>query len=367
MAEDYYKILGVSREASQPEIKKAFRRLAHKHHPDKGGDEKQFHKINEAYQVLSDEQKKSQYDQFGSTFDNMGQGGSAGGAPGFDFGSFGQRARAGGSGFNFENLGDIFEEFFSNEKQQRKEDLRRGNDIQLDIEVKLEDVLFSQKREFSIFKYVVCSRCKGDGAEPGTKIKECSTCRGEGHVQQIRKTIFGTMTQNTVCPTCHGEGNIPEKPCNVCHGEGRIKSDQKIDITIPPGVDSGQVMKFRGEGDVGKKNGTAGDLFVRVFVKHHSVFERKGDDLYATVPVSFSQIVLGDQVEIPSLEKGKKSYLKVPAGTEPGKVFRISQKGVPRFSSYGKGNLYVGITVDIPKRLTRKQKDSLRELRKQGL
>ncbi len=367
MSEDYYKILGVSREASQSDIKKAFRRLAHKYHPDKGGDDKQFHRINEAYQVLSDKQKKSQYDQFGRTFDNMGQNGSAGGFSGFDFGSFGQRARAGGAGFNFENLGDIFEEFFSNERQQRKEDLRRGDDIQLDIEINLEDVLLSQKQEFSIFKYAICPRCKGNGAEPGTKIKECSTCRGEGHVQQIRKTIFGTMTQNTICPTCGGEGNIPEKSCNVCHGEGRIKSDEKIDIAIPAGVDSGQVIKFRGKGDVGKRNGTAGDLFVRIFVKQHPIFERKGDDLYATVPVSFSQIALGDQVEIPDLEAGKKAFLKVTAGTEPGKIFRVSQKGVPRFSSYGRGNLYVGITVDTPKRLTRKQKELLRELRKQGL
>ncbi|MEA3453076.1 MAG: molecular chaperone DnaJ [Patescibacteria group bacterium] len=367
MPEDYYKILGVSREASQPEIKKAFRRLAHKHHPDKGGDDKQFHKINEAYQVLSDKQKKSQYDQFGSTFDNMGQGGPGGGFAGFDFGSFGQRAQAGGAGFNFENLGDIFEEFFSKEKQQRKEDLRRGNDIQLDIEIKLEDVLQPQKREFSIYKYETCSRCKGSGAEPGVKIKECSTCRGEGHVQQIRKTIFGTMTQNTVCPTCHGEGSLPEKLCNVCGGEGRVKNNEKINIVIPAGVDSGQVIKFREKGDVGKRNGAPGDLFVRIFVKQHSVFQRKGDDLYTTIPVTFSQIALGDQVEIPNLEIGKKAYLKIPAATEPGKIFRISQKGVPRFSSYGRGNLYVEIIVDSPKRLTRKQKDLLKKLKEQGL
>jgi len=366
MSEDYYKILGVSREASQPEIKKAFRRLAHKHHPDKGGDDKQFHKINEAYQVLSDKQKKNQYDQFGRTFDNMGQSGPSEGFSGFDFGSFGQRAQS-GAGSNFDNLGDIFEEFFSNGRQQRKEDLRRGNDIQLDIEINLEDVLASQKRDFSIYKYGICPRCKGTGAESGTKIKECSTCRGEGHVQQIRKTILGTMTQNTVCPTCQGEGSIPEKPCNVCNGAGRIKKNENINITIPAGVDSGQVIKFREKGDVGKRNGTAGDLFVRIFVKRHPIFERKGDDLYATIPVSFSQIALGDQVEIPDLETGKKAFLKVPAGTEPGKIFRISQKGVSRFSSYGRGNLYVGITVDTPKRLTRKQKDLLKELRKQGL
>jgi molecular chaperone DnaJ len=367
MPQDYYKILGVSRDASEADIKKAFRRLAHKYHPDKGGDEKKFHKINEAYQVLSSKEKRNQYDQFGRTFEGVGQGGFSGGFPGFDFGSFSRQARDGGAGFGFDNLGDIFEEFFSAGKERQKEDLRRGNDIQLDVEIGLEDTLSSQKREFSIYKNKICPRCQGSGAEPGTKIKECSTCRGEGRVQEMKRTIFGTITHYAICPTCRGEGNIPEKPCNVCHGEGRIKNDEKIDITIPAGVDSGQVMRFKGKGDAGKRGGASGDLYVRIFVKRHPVFERRGDDLYATVKATFSELVLGGQIEIPVLDKEKTTYLKIPAGTESGKVFRISQKGIPLFSGYGRGNLYVGITVDTPKRLTRKQKELLKKLQEQGL
>ncbi len=367
MSEDYYKILGVSRKSSQSEIKKAFRQLAHKHHPDKGGDNKHFQKINEAYQVLSDEKKRGQYDQFGKTFDDMGQGGFSGDFQGFDFGSFGEKARSGGAGFDFENLGDVFEEFFSAGRTRKKGDLKRGSDIQIDVEIGLEETLSSQKRDFSLYKYGECSRCKGNGAEPGAEIKECSVCRGEGQVQQIRRTIFGTMTHHTICPTCQGEGKIPQKLCNVCRGEGRVKNNEKIEITIPAGVDSGQVIRFREKGDVGKRGGVSGDLYVRIFVKRHSIFERKGDDLYAKVKIRFSETVLGGQIEMPTLEKDKKIYLKIPAGTDQGKVFKISQKGIPRFSGYGRGNLYVKIQAGTPKRLTRKQKALLKRLQEEGL
>jgi len=366
MSDDYYKILGIPRDASEIDIKKAFRRLAHKHHPDKGGNDKEFHKISEAYQVLSNKEKRTQYDQFGSTFEGMGQGGFSGGFPGFDFGSFRQGAQ-GASGFDSDNLGDIFEEFFSTGQTRGNEDLRRGNDIQLDIEIELEDTLFSQKKEFSIYKHETCSRCKGSGAEPGTEINECLTCRGEGRVQGIRKTIFGTITHHTVCPTCHGKGNTPQKSCNVCRGEGRIKNNEKINLTIPAGVDSGQMMRFKGKGDAGERAGASGDLYVRIFVKRHPVFERKGDDLYTAVKATFSQMILGGQIETPILEKEKITYLKIPAGTEPGKVFRISQKGIPRFSGYGRGNLYVKIQMATPKRLTRKQKELLEKLKGEGL
>ncbi len=372
MPQDYYKILGVSRDASNTEIKKAFHRLAHKYHPDKGGDEKEFQKLNEAYQVLSDKQKRSQYDQFGTTFEGMGQTGFGGQNAGFDFGSFWQQAQSqgggAGQGFGFENLGDIFEEFFNTGgRRGGREDTMRGNDIQLDIEIGLEEALSSQEKHFSIYKYEKCSRCQGTGAEPGTAMRECSTCRGEGQVQQMKKTIFGTITHSTVCPACNGLGKLPEKPCNVCKGQGRIKKEEKIDVTIPAGLDSGQVLKFREKGDAGQKGSESGDLYVRVFVKKHPVFERQGDDLYAMANVNFSQIALGDEVEIPGLEKNKKIFLKVPAGTESGKVFRISKKGIPHFSSYGRGDLYIKINVAAPKHLTKKQKELLNKLREEGL
>jgi len=369
MAEDYYKILGLEKSASPDEIKKAYRRLAHQHHPDKGGDNKKFQKISEAYRILSDNEKRRQYDQFGPAFDNMsGQGGFSGFSD-FDFGSFWEQAQQQGSnwsGFGFENLGDIFDEFFGG-RRARKQDIKRGEDIQMDIEIDLEETLSSQKRVFSVYKNEVCERCGGSGAEPGTRLKECQTCRGSGQVQEIRKTIFGTITHYTVCPACQGEGNAPERACNVCKGEGRIKREKDIEVAVPAGVDSGQVLKFRGEGEAGKRGGSAGDLYVRVFIRRHKIFDRKGDDLFAEIPVLFSQMALGDDVAAPVLEKGKKVFLKIPSGTEPGKVFRISGKGIPRFSGYGRGDLYVKTRVDTPKRLTRKQKELLNRLKEEGV
>ena len=374
MSEDYYKILGVSKDAKPDEIKKAYRRLAHKYHPDKGGDEKKFHQISEAYQVLSDKQKRAQYDQFGNNFDfnNAGAGSPGGGGfAGFDFGSFWNQAQQDGEGFsgaNINNLGDIFEEFFGGRnKEQESQDFKRGDDIQLDIELKLEDVITEQAREISIYKYEVCPRCGGTGGEPGTKIKQCPTCRGVGKVQQVRKTIFGTMSSYVLCPDCHGEGTIPEKPCNVCHGEGRIKKEERIKIVIPAGVDTGQVLRFEGKGNAGRKGGKAGDLYIRIFVAKNSIFTRRGDDLYSIVRLPFSQFVLGGKTKIPTLEKEKDVFLKIPALIEPGKVFRVSGKGIPHFSGRGRGSLYVEIQVAIPKKLTKEQKELLKELNRQGL
>ncbi|MBU3964619.1 molecular chaperone DnaJ [Patescibacteria group bacterium] len=369
MAEDYYKVLGVERGASQEEIKKAYRRLAHQHHPDKGGEDKKFHKISEAYNILSDKEKRQQYDQFGSAFDNMGGQGGFNGFSNFDFGSFWEQAQqqgGGREGSGFDNLGDIFDEFFGG-RRTKGEDLRRGDDIQIDVEINLEDTLSSAKKEFKIYKNEICGRCAGTGAEPGTKLKQCQTCRGIGQVQEIKRTVFGTISHNTICPSCQGQGNIPEKICNVCRGDGRIKKEEIIEIIIPAGVDSGQVLKFKGKGEAGRRGGAFGDLYVRVFVREHKVFDRKGDDLFTEIPAQFSQIALGDDIEAPMLEKGKKIFLKVPAGVEPGKIFRISGKGIPRFSSYGRGDLYVKIRVDTPKRLTRKQKELLNKLKQEGL
>ncbi|MCX6738099.1 MAG: molecular chaperone DnaJ [Candidatus Parcubacteria bacterium] len=370
MPEDYYKILGVEKGASQDEIKKAYRHLAHQHHPDKGGDEKKFHKINEAYQVLSDKDKRQQYDQFGSSFENMGGQGGFGNAgfSGFDFGSFWEQAQQQGntSSAGFDNLGDIFEEFFGG-RRTKKQDLRRGGDIQIDVEINLQDTLSSQERTFNIYKNETCGRCGGSGAEPGTKLKECQTCRGVGQVQEIRRTIFGTVAHYTVCPTCKGEGNTPEKACNVCKGEGRIKKEEKIEVVIPAGVDSGQLLKFKSKGEAGKRGGAAGDLYVRVFVKKHPTFDRRGDDLFATTNILFSQLALGDEVLVPNLGKEREIFLKVPAGTEPGKVFRITGKGIPRFSGYGRGDLYVKIQVVPPKKLTKTQKELLNRLRQEGM
>jgi molecular chaperone DnaJ len=374
--EDYYKTLGVSSNASQEEIRKAYRRLAHKYHPDKGGSAAEFNKISEAYRVLSDKNKREQYDRYGTTFEGAQSG--AGGFSGFDFSSFWRQAGQGGGDedFDFEfggagpdNLGDIFDQFFGGGFRQRTsgKNARGGEDIQVDIEIGLEETLSMQDKNFSLYKYVKCSRCNASGAEPGTKIKECPTCRGVGQVQKMKRTIFGTITHYVDCPTCKGEGSSPEKPCNVCHGEGRIKQEQKINAFIPAGVDSGQILRFSGQGNAGRRGGKEGDLYVRIFVKSHPIFQRKGDDLYTVVNISFSQAVLGDKVEIPTLGTEKPAYLKIPAGTSAGNMFRISGKGVPKFSGYGRGNLYIKIQLKTPKKLTRKQKELLEKLKKEGI
>jgi molecular chaperone DnaJ len=358
---DYYQILGVSRESSQDEIKKAYRKLAHQYHPDKGGgDEAKFKEINEAYQILSNTEKRAQYDKFGRVFEE-GAGFQPGAGFGFDFNGFGSQ-----EGFDFGDLGDMMEDLFGFGGGHQKKDSKRGKDIEVDVDFNLEEVIRDQEKEIVLEKFAVCSRCQGSGAEPGTPIKECFTCRGTGQVQQIRRTPFGSFTRVTVCPECGGEGNRPEKPCNVCKGEGRIKEKEKIKIFIPAGVDTNQVIKIEGKGEAGKRKGKPGNLFIRIYVKPHPLFKREGDDLYISFPISFSQAALGDEIEVPTLERTK-ILLKVPQGTESGKVLRISGKGVPRFSGRGRGDMYVEFIVKTPKKLTKEQKELLLRLKKEGL
>jgi len=357
---DYYQILGISRQASQDEIKKAYRKLAHQHHPDKGGDEKKFKEINEAYQILSDKDKRAQYDRFGRVFEGV-----PGGEPGFDFQWAWGRPDMDFE-FDFGDLGEMMEEMFGFGAPGRKRDIKKGKDIEIDIEIPLEDTLRGKEKEISLYKKILCVRCQGQGAEPGTKINECFSCRGTGQVQQIKRTFFGSFTKFTVCPECKGEGQRPEKLCNVCKGEGRMGGEERLKIFIPAGVDTNQVIKVEGRGEAGKRGGKPGDLYVRVFVKDHPIFKRKGDDLYISMPISFSQAVLGAEIEIPSLE-GAKLLLKVPAGTESGKILRISGKGILHFSGYGRGNMYVELIIKTPKKLTKKQKELLEKLKEEGI
>jgi len=218
----------------------------------------------------------------------------------------------------------------------------------------------------TISKSVTCQRCQGAGAEPDTKIKECFSCRGTGQVQQVKKTIFGSYTVLATCPECKGEGTIPEKPCNVCKGEGRIKGQETVEINIPAGIDTNQVIKVEGKGEAGKKGAKAGNLFARIFIKQHSLFERRGDDLFSQAEINFSQAAMGDEIEIKALE-GTNILLEIPTGTESGKVLRISGKGIPHFGGYGRGNMYVELKIKTPKKLSRKQKELFEELKKEGL
>ncbi len=354
---DYYQILGISKSASKEEIKKAYRKLAHKYHPDKkDGDESKFKEVNEAYQILSDDEKRNQYDKFGRVF----EGGQAGGG----YEGFSQ----GFNGFDFDmsDLGDIFEEAFGFSSARKTRDVRRGKNIEIDLELSLQETLKGQKRKFSIRKFIVCSRCEGSGAEPGTARNQCFSCRGSGKVQEIKRTILGSFTKVTVCPECSGEGQKPENPCNVCKGEGRVKREEEIEVFIPAGIDTNQVIKVAGKGDAGKKGGKNGDLYIRIFVKQDSVFQRKGDDLFMNLFINFSKAVLGGEEKIKTIDN-KNIFIKIPSGIESGKILKISGKGIPHFSGFGKGDLYVKVIIRIPKKLTKNQKELLRDMERQGL
>ncbi len=361
---DYYSVLGVDKNAKPEDIKKAFRKLAHKYHPDKqGGDEKKFKEINEAYQVLNDQKKRAQYDQFGQVFgegQNQGQG-----FGGFDFSSFNQ------GNFSGINLDDILENIgfnfgFGSSRKQRKRDLNRGDDIEIAMEIILEDTIKGVEETVVLDKMMVCERCEGTGGEPNSKIKECFACRGKGWVEQVKRTILGTISQQAVCPECNGQGKIPEKPCNVCKGEGRTKQKQKIKVSIPAGIDNGQTLKITGQGDAGKRQGPAGDLLIKVFVKQHKIFQRRGDDIIAGINIPFSTAVLGGEISVPDLEN-KNLRLKISPGTQAGKIFRLSNRGIPHFQGWGRGALFVELNIDTPKKLNKEQKDLLKKLAKQGL
>lgn len=356
MAEDYYDVLGITRTASQDEIKKAFRKKAHQFHPDKsGGDEEAFKRVNEAYQVLGDEQKRSQYDQFGRTFDGAGGNPFAGGFQGFNI--------------NFEDigdLGDVFSQFFGGASASTHRaggrQQRRGSDIQMDVEISLRESAEGKKVELQNYLYQTCERCHGNGAEPGTPIETCRTCRGRGAVTQSRQTLFGAFAQQTQCPTCHGEGKVPQEACRECRGEGRTKQERKLEITIPAGIDNGQVIRISEKGETPARGGRAGDLFVNVRVRRDKHLRREGSDVRHDITVSFPEAALGTEVKVPTL-KGEET-LRIPAGTQPGAQLRLSGTGFPSLHGGGRGDQVVTVNVEVPKRLSRQQKQLLEEFKK---
>jgi len=362
---NYYEILGVSKGATDDEIKKAYRKLAHKYHPDKsGGDEKKFKEISEAYQVLSDKTKRQQYDQFGRTFNGSGgfsaQGGPASGwdFSGFDFSDF---ASQGGASFggDFE---DIFSNIFGGGSGSRRK--KRGRDIQVDVEIDFAEMVSGAKRKINLYKSAMCDHCKGTGGEPGANIKTCPTCKGSGQVQKIVRSMLGTFSQVAVCKECQGEGKIYEKKCKQCGGDGRVKKQQEIEINIPAGIDNGQTISIQGAGEMGEKGASAGDLYVLVHVRSNNKFIRKGNDILTSKEISFSLAALGGEIEIETIEG--KLILKIPAGTQSGETFRIKGRGVPDVHGRGRGNQLVKIIVRVPKRMSREQKKLVEELRRTG-
>lgn len=354
---DYYDVLGVGKSASADEIKKAFRRLAVQHHPDKeGGDETKFKEINEAYEVLKDPSKRQRYDQFG----HAGVGGSAA-SDGNPF----------GGGFNGQNvnfdfgdlgLGDIFENFFGGGGRSRHQQ-RRGKDIETKVDISFEDAVFGTEADVSMTIDDACSHCKGSTVEPGHELKTCETCQGSGQVVSVARTIFGNIQQATVCPTCKGTGKVPEKVCTVCHGKGTERKVQKLTLKIPAGIDDGAVIRLREKGEA-VANGPKGDLYVNVRVKPHKKFTREGDIILSEEHVSMIDAALGTEMDVDTVDGP--ITMKVPAGTQSGTDFKLSNHGVPHLKGETRGAHIVTIVVDTPTKLTKRQKELLEEFKEGG-
>lgn len=366
MPKDYYNILGVAKNASDEEIKKAYRKLAHEHHPDKpGGNEAKFKEINEAYQVLSDKIKRAQYDRFGSA----GPAG-AGGFGGSQWGGFqgGGQPNWEGMGFDPQNfsgagdLNDIFESIFEGfGGQPRRKTYERGSDLEVQEPITLEEVFRGAAKVLKIRTFVRCEECKGKGAEAGSSFEKCSTCDGRGEIREQRRSFFGTFSQVKTCEKCHGAGELPKYPCRACKGSGRIEATREIKVNILPGIEDNQLIKMNGMGEAGERGTAAGDLYVRIRVRPHHAFERHGADLVVSRELPVRDLLLGKKIEIPTIA-GEKIQIEIPAGFNLKELLRIPGEGMPRFGSHGRGDLLVNFTIKAPKKPSAKAKKILEEL-----
>ena len=348
---DYYEVLGVSRNASEDELKKAYRKVAKKYHPDlnpgnKEAEEK-FKEVNEAYGVLSDPEKRNKYDQFGhaGVDPNFGAGGGGFNGAGFDF-------------------GDIFSDIFGGGfggfgGGSRRNGPRRGADVRQAVDISFEEAAFGCKKKINITKQEKCDTCGGSGAAPGTSAETCHRCNGTGQIQTQQRTMLGYMTNVSTCPECHGSGKIIKTPCRDCRGTGKVRKSKTIEIDIPAGIDDGQTMQLSGQGEAGERGGPNGDLLVTIRVRRHPLFRRQDNDVYITMPITIVQAALGATVKVPTLD-GTVEY-DIPEGTQPGTRFRLRGKGIPFLRGRGRGDQYVTVDVEIPKNLSMKQKELLRE------
>lgn len=351
---DYYEVLGISKGASDDEIKKAYRAAAKKYHPDLNrGNEKEaeekFKEVNEAYDVLKDPEKKQRYDQFGHAGVDPSYGG---GGAGF------------GGGFGGFDMGDIFDSFFGGgfgrgQSSTRRNGPKKGKDIQQDIKITFEEAAFGVKKEVTVYRMETCKTCNGSKAKPGTSPVKCNVCGGSGQVRTMQRTPFGSFQSTSTCSQCNGAGEVISSPCSDCKGTGQIRHQRKIEVNIPAGIDDGQTISIRGEGSSGFKGGPHGDLYLTVSVMPHEMFTRRGFDVVLDMPISFVSAALGDTLRVPTLD-GEVEY-KIPEGTQSGTVFKFKGKGITHLQARGRGDQYVKVNVEVPKGLSEKQKELLRE------
>ena len=364
---DYYEVLGVNKNATDDELKKAYRKLAKKYHPDanpndKAGAEAKFKEVNEAYENLSDPQKRRMYDQFGHDGpQGFGGGGPFGGQGGYysysssDFGDFG-------------DLGDIFSSFFGGgfggrTSSRRQSGPKKGADLNLGMEITFEQAFLGVEKEVIITRDETCDSCHGTGAKPGTSKMKCTTCNGTGQVTQMQNTILGQMQTRRTCTTCHGTGEIIKEPCESCRGKGTVRKQPKIKVKIPAGIDDNQTVVLRGEGEPGEKGGPKGDLYITVRIKKHSIYSRKGNHVLCEIPITITQATLGAELEIPMVDGSKETY-KIPEGTQTGTKFTLKNKGFKSVNASSVGDFVFTVTVQTPKRLTKEQRDLLTQLAK---
>jgi molecular chaperone DnaJ len=368
MAKDYYETLGVNKAASKDEIKKAFYKLAQKYHPDKkGGNEAKFKEANEAYQTLSDDDKRAKYDQFGSQYANMGgasaggYGDPRGGFEGFDFSQGGFQGA--GTDFDFGNLNDIFSDFFGGGMGSNRPQARRGRDISTEIQISFSDSIFGTERKVLITKTSQCLTCKGSGAKPGTGMMTCKTCNGQGKVHEQKRTIFGNIGSTKTCEVCLGTGEVPKEICDTCRGKGVLRREEEISISIPAGIRDGEMIRMTGLGEAVSK-GTAGDLYIKINVAPHPMFKRDGNDLVMNLNLKLSDALLGTKYPIQTLDG--EIEVTIPEGVSINEILRVRGKGVPTGKNK-RGDLLIKLNIKLPNKVSRHSRELIEELKKEGI
>ncbi|KKR62434.1 molecular chaperone DnaJ [Candidatus Nomurabacteria bacterium RIFCSPHIGHO2_01_FULL_39_220] len=370
MAKDYYETLGVSKGASKDEIKKAFYKLAHKYHPDKKeGNEAKFKQVNEAYQVLSDDTKRSKYDQYGAGFENMNARGSgfsgySGGFEDFDFSGFGDFSAKGGSAFGGDfNLNDIFSDFFGGGMSGDRREQKRGRDISTEINISFSDSIFGANRQILITKTSSCFTCHGSGAKAGYSMVSCKTCNGQGKIRESKRTIFGNISSAKICETCLGAGEVPKEVCETCKGKGVLRREEEISIIIPAGIRDGEMIRMTGYGEAVWK-GTAGDLYIKINVTPHPVFKRDSNDLVMNLNLKLSEALLGAEYPIQTLDG--EIQVTIPEGVSINEILRVRGKGVPTGKNK-RGDLLIKLNIKLPSKLSRKSRELIEQLQKEGI